>query len=99
MSSRLGYRRASMKTTTEGRSSNPRRAAGGRTVDMPLEVLVVPVSDVDRAKDFYARLGWRLDADRAVDGFRLVQFTPPGSGCSVQFGTGLTTSPAGHARR
>ena len=66
--------------------------------DMPLEVLVVPVSDVDRARDFYSRLGWRLDADRAVDGFRLVQVTPPGSGCSVQFGTGLTTAPAGSAQ-
>jgi catechol 2,3-dioxygenase-like lactoylglutathione lyase family enzyme len=54
------------------------------TVDMPLEVLVIPVSDVERAKEFYSRLGWRLDADRAADEFRLVQFTPPGSGCSIR---------------
>jgi len=51
---------------------------------MPLEVLVLAVSDVDRAKEFYSRLGWRLDADRATGEFRLVQFTPPGSGCSIQ---------------
>jgi catechol 2,3-dioxygenase-like lactoylglutathione lyase family enzyme len=65
---------------------------------MPLEVLVVPVSDVDRAKAFYASLGWRLDADRAIDDFRLVQFTPPGSGCSIQFGASLTTAPPGSAQ-
>jgi predicted enzyme related to lactoylglutathione lyase len=68
---------------------------GDRVVDMPLEVLVLPVTDVDRAKAFYARLGWRLDADRATDEFRLVQFTPPGSACSVQFGANLTTAPPG----
>jgi catechol 2,3-dioxygenase-like lactoylglutathione lyase family enzyme len=77
-----------MNTTTENRSS----------LDMPLEVLVVPVSDVDRAKEFYSRLGWRLDADRGADGFRLIQFTPVGSSCSVQFGTGLTTAPPGSAQ-
>jgi catechol 2,3-dioxygenase-like lactoylglutathione lyase family enzyme len=87
-----------MNNTTEGRSSNASGAPRAGTVDMPLEVLVVPVSDADRAKDFYARLGWRLDADRAVDDFRLVQFTPPGSGCSVQFGTNLTTVPPGSAQ-
>ncbi len=63
---------------------------------MNLEVLVIPVSDVDRAKEFYSLLGWRLDADVSTDdGFRLVQLTPPGSGCSVQFGTNLTTAPTG----
>ena len=67
-------------------------------MDMPLEVLVIPVSDVDRAKAFYARLGWRLDADRAAGDFRLVQFTPPGSGCSIQFGNSLTTAPPGSAQ-
>jgi catechol 2,3-dioxygenase-like lactoylglutathione lyase family enzyme len=67
-------------------------------MDMPLEVLVVPVSDVSRAKEFYSRLGWRLDADRATDEFRLVQFTPPGSACSVQFGTNLTTAEPGSAQ-
>jgi catechol 2,3-dioxygenase-like lactoylglutathione lyase family enzyme len=62
-------------------------------------VIVIPVSDVDRAKEFYGRLGWRLDADRAVgDNFRLIQFTPPGSGCSVQFGTNLTSAEPGSAQ-
>ena len=57
-------------------------------IDMKLEVVVIPVSNVDRAKEFYARLGWRLDRDfRFVNGLRAVQFTPPGSGCSVHFGT------------
>jgi catechol 2,3-dioxygenase-like lactoylglutathione lyase family enzyme len=66
---------------------------------MKLEVVVIPVSDVDRAKAFYARLGWRLDADFPFDnGFRVVQFTPPGSGCSVQFGTNMTPSAPGSAR-
>ena len=63
---------------------------------MKLEVVVVPVSDVDRAKTFYEGLGWRLDADVATgDDFRLIQFTPPGSGCSVQFGTNLTSAAPG----
>jgi len=63
---------------------------------MKLEVIVIPVSDVDRAKDFYANLGWRLDADRTVgEAFRLVQFTPPGSACSIQFGIGLTPATPG----
>ena len=57
---------------------------GVATFDMKLEVVVIPVSDVDRAKEFYSRLGWRLDADRAGDNFRLVQITPPGSGSSIQ---------------
>ena len=72
-------------------------AAGGAaaTVDLKLEVVVIPVSDVDRAKEFYVRLGWRLDADFAVDnGFRIIQFTPPGSGCSIQFGAKLTSPSA-----
>jgi catechol 2,3-dioxygenase-like lactoylglutathione lyase family enzyme len=63
---------------------------------MRLEVVVVPVSDVDRAKRFYESLGWRLDADLAVDeGYRVVQLTPPGSGCSIIFGTGVTSAPPG----
>src|ERR1700742_540460 len=66
---------------------------------MKLEVVVVPVADVDRAKDFYSRLGWRLDADFPFDnGFRVVQFTPPGSGCSVQFGARITTAAPGSAQ-
>jgi len=67
-------------------------------VDMRLEVVVLPVSDVDRAKEFYVGLGWRLDADFAVDGdFRVVQLTPPGSPCSVIFGTGVTDATPGSA--
>ena len=65
---------------------------------MKLEAVVIPVSDVDRAKEFYAKLGWRLDADFPFDnGFRVVQFTPPGSGCSVQFGTRITSAAPGSA--
>jgi len=68
-------------------------------VDLKLEVVVIPVSDVDRAKRFYGSLGWRLDADFAFDnGFRVVQFTPPGSGCSVQFGTKITSAAPGSAQ-
>src|SRR6266404_5835576 len=68
-------------------------------VDTKLEVVVIPVSDVDRAKRFYGDLGWRLDADFAFDnGFRVVQFTPPGSGCSVQFGTKITSAAPGSAQ-
>jgi len=62
-------------------------------VDMKLEVALIPISDVDRAKEFYTRLGWRLDADIVMgDDFRVVQFTPPGSGCSIQFGKNLTSA-------
>src|SRR5437763_14889986 len=68
------------------------------TTDMKLEVDVIPVSDVDRAKEFYERLGWRLDDDVApMDGLRIVQFTPPGSGASITFGLGLTTAAPGSA--
>ena len=69
-----------------------------RTVELKLEVVVIAVSDVDRAKAFYVNLGWRLDADFAFDnGFRIVQLTPPGSGCSIQFGTGITSAAPGSA--
>jgi predicted enzyme related to lactoylglutathione lyase len=68
------------------------------TVDMKFEAVVIPVSEVDRAKKFYGKLGWRLDADFPFDnGFRVVQFTPPGSGCSVQFGTNITSAAPGSA--
>jgi len=68
-------------------------------VDLRLEAVVIPVSDVDRAKQFYASLGWRLDADFRFDnGFRIVQFTPPGSGCSIQFGTKITSAAPGSAQ-
>jgi catechol 2,3-dioxygenase-like lactoylglutathione lyase family enzyme len=74
------------------------RDASVRRVDMKLEIQVIPVSDVDRAKDFYERLGWRLDDDVApMDGLRIVQFTPPGSGTSITFGQGLTTAAPGSA--
>jgi catechol 2,3-dioxygenase-like lactoylglutathione lyase family enzyme len=73
-------------------------AQKGFGMDMKLEVVVISVSDVERAKSFYAGMGWRLDADLSVGkDFRLVQFTPPGSGCSVQFGTGITLAPPGSA--
>ena len=69
------------------------------TVALKLEVVTLPVSDVDRAKAFYEGLGWRLDADFPFDnGFRVVQFTPPHSDCSVQFGTKLNSAPPGSAR-
>jgi predicted enzyme related to lactoylglutathione lyase len=68
-------------------------------VDMKLEAMVIPVADVDRAKEFYGKLGWRFDADFPFDnGFRVVQFTPPGSGCSIQFGTKITSAAPGSAR-
>ena len=68
-------------------------------MDTKLEVVVIPVSDADRAKEFYGRLGWRLDADFPFDnGFRVVQFTPPGSGCSIQFGTNITSAAPGSAQ-
>jgi catechol 2,3-dioxygenase-like lactoylglutathione lyase family enzyme len=67
-------------------------------VDMKFEIVVIPVSDVNRAKEFYGRLGWRLDADYATDGFRVIQFTPPGSGCSVIFGENVTAAAPGSAQ-
>ena len=68
-------------------------------MDMKLEVVVIPVSDVDRAKQFYGRLGWRLDADLPFDnGVRVVQFTPPGSGSSIQFGAKVTSAAPGSAQ-
>jgi catechol 2,3-dioxygenase-like lactoylglutathione lyase family enzyme len=66
--------------------------------DMKLEIDIIPVSDVDRAKGFYERLGWRFDDDVApMDGLRIVQFTPPGSAASITFGLGLTTAAPGSA--
>jgi catechol 2,3-dioxygenase-like lactoylglutathione lyase family enzyme len=69
------------------------------TVDMKFEIVVLPVSDVDRAKEFYAKLGWRLDADYAHENdFRVIQFTPPGSGCSVIFGKNVTAAAPGSSQ-
>ena len=68
-------------------------------IDMKFEIVIIPVSDLGRAKQFYARLGWRLDADfDNGKGFRVIQFTPPGSGCSVIFGTNVTTAAPGSAQ-
>ena len=79
--------------------SNDARDASVARVDMKLEIVVIPVSDADRAKEFYGRLGWRLDADFASgDDFRVMQFTPPGSGCSVIFGKGITSAAPGSAQ-
>src|SRR5579864_5568506 len=76
-----------------------RNAPGAERVEMKLEVVVIPVTDVDRSNAFYAKLGSHLDADFPLDtGFRIVQFTPPGSGCSVQFGTKMTTAAPGSAQ-
>ena len=85
-------------SATEVHSPTSDAVAG--TVDMHLEVDIIPVSDVDRAKEFYQRLGWRLDADDApLDGLRIVQFTPPGSAASVTFGLGLTSAAPGSVPR
>ena len=74
-------------------------SASVKAGDFRLEVVVLPVSDVERAKEFYEGLGWRLDADVARgDDLRLVQFTPPGSGCSIQFGTNIASGAPGSAQ-
>ena len=87
-----------MSSTLE-RSKTEIETPSAATVDMKLEVVVIPVSDVDRAKRFYSNLGWRLDADFVVgDEFRGVQFTPPGSPCSIHFGKGITSAAPGSAR-
>jgi catechol 2,3-dioxygenase-like lactoylglutathione lyase family enzyme len=84
-------------STTKGQSRHAATDAF-EIVDMNLEVVVIPVADVDRAKEFYTRLEWRLDADFPNDnGFRVVQFTPPGSACSIQFGTKMTSAEPGSA--
>jgi catechol 2,3-dioxygenase-like lactoylglutathione lyase family enzyme len=86
-------------TTTELHAETAIKTPRVRSLDMKLEVVVIPVSDVDRAKRFYGDLGWRLDADFVVgDTFRVVQFTPPGSPCSIHFGTGITSAVPGSAR-
>src|ERR1051325_4351913 len=80
-------------------ASVPGCMAKSRAIDLKLEVVVIPVSDVDRAKAFYASLGWRLDADFAsADGWRVIQFTPPGSRASVIFGKHVTTAAPGSAQ-
>jgi catechol 2,3-dioxygenase-like lactoylglutathione lyase family enzyme len=85
-----------MATVSAIQNNEPTANATAARVDMKLEVVIIPVSDVDRAKEFYTRLGWRLDADFvAGDDWRGVQFTPPGSGSSVIFGKNVTTAAPG----
>ena len=85
-----------MSTTEDPRGTSGDVSVG--SVDMKLEAVVIPVSDVDRAKAFYERLGWRLDADLGNETFRIVQLNPPGSDCSIQFGVGLTAAAPGSAQ-
>jgi catechol 2,3-dioxygenase-like lactoylglutathione lyase family enzyme len=85
--------------STEVPSDTAGKAAKAGQVDMKLEIVVIPVTDVDRAKRFYGGLGWRLDADFAAgDDYRVIQFTPPGSGCSVIFGNNVTAAAPGSAQ-
>jgi catechol 2,3-dioxygenase-like lactoylglutathione lyase family enzyme len=82
-----------MTTTSASQTSN------APAIDLKLEIIVIPVSDVERAKQFYAKLGWRLDADFAgPDDYRVIQFTPPGSNASVIFGKGVTPAAPGSAQ-
>jgi catechol 2,3-dioxygenase-like lactoylglutathione lyase family enzyme len=85
---------------TDASTDTSIEAPAAGTIDMKLEVVTLPVSGVDRAKSFYQGLGWRLDADLVFgDDIRAVQLTPPGSGCSISFGKGLTTAEPGSAQR
>jgi predicted enzyme related to lactoylglutathione lyase len=84
--------------STETRTGGVDATEAARTTDLKLEVVTLPVSDVDRAKAFYARLGWRLDADFSAGDRRVVQFTPPGSGTSIHFGLGRTSATPGSAQ-
>ena len=88
-----------MHMSQTGTSTKQQKDDGSATkVDMKLEVDIIPVSDAERSKQFYQHLGWRLDADDApANNVRIVQFTPPGSGCSVTFGNGLTAAAPGSA--
>jgi catechol 2,3-dioxygenase-like lactoylglutathione lyase family enzyme len=86
-------------SNTQPRRETAAENAKTKAVDMKLEVVVIPVSDVDRAKEFYAKLGWRLDADFASGSdYRVIQFTPPGSGSSVIFGKNVTAAAPGSAQ-
>ena len=86
-------------STLSATNNEPASGASAAKVEMKFEVIVIPVSDVDRAKEFYGRLGWRLDADydNGKD-FRIIQFTPPGSGCSSIFGKNVTAAAPGSAQ-
>ena len=86
-------------STTATRSQDAKASARVGKIDLKLEVVTIPVSDVDRAKEFYGRLGWRLDADfDSGKDFRVIQFTPPGSGCSIIFGKNVTMAAPGSAQ-
>ena len=86
-------------TSTAARSEAVAGTPQARGIDMKFEIAVIPVSDVDRAKTFYSKLGWRLDADFAAgDDFRVIQFTPPGSSASIIFGKNVTAAPPGSAQ-
>src|SRR3954454_6121568 len=88
-----------MATVRTFPSTDSISGAGAERGDMKFAVVVIPVADVDRSKEFYTKLGWRLDADFQFDnGFRVVQFTPSGSGRSVQFGTKITSAAPGSAQ-
>jgi catechol 2,3-dioxygenase-like lactoylglutathione lyase family enzyme len=88
-----------MNMNTQVRNITTAETANARLLDMKLEVVAIPVSDVERSKAFYSKLGWRLDADFAVgDHFRVVQFTPPGSPASIHFGKGATPAQPGSAQ-
>jgi len=82
-------------SSTQTINDRSTQAVGAGTVDLKLEVVIIPVADVDRAKRFYQGLGWRLDADFAAGDWRALQLTPPGSPCSVIFGKGVTTAVPG----
>src|SRR3954447_3628802 len=85
--------------TQEIRSNKPTSGTSAARVDMKFEVVVIPVSDVDRAKEFYTKLGWRLDAEfSSGQDFRVIQFTPPGAGCSIIFGKNVTAAVPGSAQ-
>jgi catechol 2,3-dioxygenase-like lactoylglutathione lyase family enzyme len=86
-------------STKPVRTSDVTTDANAAPVDLKFEIVVIPVSDVDRAKEFYARLGWRLDADYdSGKDFRVIQFTPPGSGCSIIFGKNVTPAAPGSSK-
>lgn len=96
----MSTRPVPMKDSTAESNAKPvDQMAAPKVADMKFEIVVLPVSDVDRAKDFYSKLGWRLDADFAHENdFRVLQFTPPGSGCSIIFGKNVTPAAPGSAQ-
>jgi hypothetical protein len=92
------HKEEKMATLTQEINSTDAGAASIAKIDQKIEVAIFPVADVDRAKEFYLRLGWRLDADFNFPGLRVVQVTPHGSACSLQFGTNLTSAAPGSGK-